>query len=131
MPKWFVLITLFVVGGTNFLCTRATQKPDNPAAWKKIRLDFKRIDADGLAGRPDGKVAVHYEFCIPADKKHWKTVHAIDTTTILQKGSKGRVGCTATQWLVIGNTHQPNHLKVLYDLARQPFINRIEETQWE
>lgn len=131
MPKCLVLITLFVVGWANFLCTHATQTPDNPAAWKKIHLDFQRIDANGLAGRPDGKVAVNYEFCIPAGKQYWKTVHSIDSTTVLQKASKGRVGCTETQWLVIGNTHQPNHLKVLYDLAKQPFISRIEETYWE
>ena len=114
-------------------CTHRTQPApaDDPAVWRKIKIDFKNLDAEGLSGPASGKVAVHYEFCIPADEKHWKTVQAIDPTAQKYPGSSGRVGCGGGTWLVIGSTHQKNYRRVLYDLAALSFVQRIEETFWE
>jgi len=106
-------------------------KSEDPEVWKKVKLDFKRFDADGLAGAADSKGSVHYEFCIPADEKAWEKVHDIDSTAQKIPGSKGRSGCTDKQWLVIGCTHQKNYQRVLYELAALPFVARIEETFWE
>ncbi|MDO8368741.1 MAG: hypothetical protein Q7T20_18220 [Saprospiraceae bacterium] len=108
-----------------------TQKPpENPDVWKKIKLDFKQLDADGLAGPPKGKVAVNYEFCIPAGEKYWRQVHKMDTTAQKNSG-KGRVGCKDTQWLIIGSTHQKSYQRVLFQLASLPFVERIEQVYWE
>ena len=41
----------------------AAGAPVDPRA--KIDLDLEALDADGLRGPPDGKVAVDYEFAIP------------------------------------------------------------------
>lgn len=112
-------------------CHRQATPPDDPAAWKKIKLDFRRLDADGLAGPENGKVAVHYEFCIPADGKKWAEVQKIDPTAQRMKGSAGRVGCLPDRWLVIGHTHQPRHQRVLYELARLPYVEKIQEVFFE
>lgn len=107
------------------------QRPlENPAAWKKIKLDFKQLDADGLMGPANGKVAQNYEFCIPTDEKHWKQVRRIDKSA-QKNGGKGRVGCQQNQWLVIGSTNQKNYQRVLFQLASLPFVERIEPVFWE
>jgi hypothetical protein len=113
-----------------FCACKTHQTKENPAAWKKIRLDFKNLDAEGLSGKQDGKVAVNYEFCIPNDPKKWKEVLRIDPSATRQ-GSRGRIGCTEHQWLVIGSTHQKNYQRVLYQLASLPYVERIEQTFWE
>lgn len=120
------LLALFAI---LFACLRQKQ-PEDPAAWKKIRLDFKEIDADGLRGPANGKVAVNYEFCIPADRKYWRTVQKIDPTAQKNPG-KGRVGCKDAQWLVTGSTQQKNYQRVLFQLASLPYVERIEQVYWE
>lgn len=112
-------------------CQRPAAVPDDPTVWKKIKLDFRKIDAEGLTGPPDGKVAVHYEFCIPAAEKNWRAVQKIDPNAVLMKGSAGRVGCMTDRWLVVGNTHQPRYQRVLYELASLPFVEKIQQTFFE
>ncbi|MDX2133219.1 MAG: hypothetical protein SFV52_00430 [Saprospiraceae bacterium] len=104
--------------------------PEDPSVWNKIKLDFKNIDENGLTGPANGKVAVHYEFCISKDEKLWKRVQKIDSSA-QKSDSRGRVGCTPEQWLVIGSTHQKNWKRVLYDLAAMPEVARIQQTFFE
>ena len=104
---------------------------DSPEVWKKIHVDFKRLDADGLAGPTGSKVAVNYEFCLPADEKYWRKVQKIDKTAQKFANAAGRAGCAADEWLVIGSTHQPQFRRVLYELAALAYIDHIEETFWE
>ncbi len=112
-------------------CHRRVQSPENPYVWERIHLDFSQLDADGLSGPPDGKVAVNYEFCIPAAEKNWQAVQKIDRTARRQGQSKGRIGCRDDQWLVIGSTHQPRYQRVLYELGSLSYVERIEQTFWE
>lgn len=115
-----------------FFCACKTQSvSESPAVWQKIKLNFKNLDQDGLSGNKDSKVAVNYEFCIPRDPKKWKAVRRIDPSAGRQIGSKGRIGCSEQQWLVIGSTHQKNYQRVLYELASLDFVERIEQTFWE
>ncbi len=111
-------------------CHHRLQTVEDPAVWKKIHLDFKKLDAEGLSGPPGGKVAANYEFCIPAEEKYWREVKKIDST-LTKNGGKGRIGCREGQWLVIGSTRQERYQRVLYDLAARPYVERIEETFWE
>lgn len=125
MNRFCILVLMVLL----YAC-KPQKPPENPDAWKKIKLDFKQLDAEGLAGPPKGKVAVNYEFCIPATEKNWREVHKIDPSA--QKSqSKGRVGCKADQWLIIGSTHQKNYQRILFQLASLPYVARIEETFWE
>lgn len=124
MPVIGLVILLF------HACQRKSQVED-PGVWKKIQLDFKKIDRDGLYGPSDGKVAVNYEFCLPAEENYWKKVQKIDRTAQKHAGSAGRSGCGKDQWLIIGSTHQSNYLRVLYELGALPYIEKIRETHWE
>lgn len=110
-----------------FTACGASPNRNDPAPWAKIHLNFREIDANGLKNG----VAVNYEFCVPAEEKFYKTVQKIDPTLQLMKGSKGRVGCSEKEWLLVGSTKQKNYRTVLYDLAALPYITRIEETFWE
>jgi len=109
---------------------KSQKPPENTDAWKKIKLDFKQLDAEGLTGPPKGKVAMNYEFCIPSEEKFWRQVHKIDATAQKNAG-KGRIACKDSQWLVIGSTHQKNYQRVLFQLASLPYLERIEPTFWE
>ncbi len=121
---FFLLFTLQLTACMN------RNLPEDPSVWNKIKLDFKNIDEDGLTGPANGKVAVHYEFCIPKEEKLWKKVQKIDSSA-QKSDSRGRVGCTPEQWLVIGSTHQKNWKRVLYDLASIPEVQRIQQTFFE
>ena len=69
-------------------------------------------------------------FAYPNRERLWKKVKKIDTTAEKSE-SKGRIGCSDAQWLVIGHTHQERYKKVLYDLATMPEIERIEQAFFE
>ncbi len=122
MPLLFLI--LFVA------CKHQPATQENATAWKKIKMDFRRFDNDGLTGPAGGKVAANYEFCIPASEKYWRQVKAIDKTA-QKSGGKGRVACSDKEWLVIGSTHQPHFQRVLYELASLAFIRDIQETFYE
>jgi hypothetical protein len=126
-PSGFLLL---LVSSSLFLACSRELKADDPSVWKKIKINFKSLDNNGLSGPEGGKVAVHYEFCVPAEEKYVKAVKKIDPTAEKQPGA-GRVGCGNGTWLMIGTTQQKNHKRVLYELASQPWIKVIEETFWE
>ncbi|MBK8193851.1 MAG: hypothetical protein IPK76_11840 [Lewinellaceae bacterium] len=113
-----------------FACSRQTRVEDTDV-WKKVFIDFSRLDENGLAGPPSGKVALNYEFCIPAEEQKWRAVQKIDPGAQVQKGSRGRSGCEKASWLVIGSTHQKNYKRVIYELASLPYVARIQETFFE
>jgi hypothetical protein len=120
------LLTLFFFEN----CMNHKLPTEDSSVWSKIKLDFRSIDEDGLTGKPNGKVAVDYEYCIPQDEKLWKKVQKIDRTA-QKSNSRGRIGCTPEQWLVTGTTHQDNYKRVLYDLASLPEVVRIEQAFYE
>jgi hypothetical protein len=105
--------------------------PESAATWQKVRLNFRQLDSDGLKGPSGGKVAVNYEFCIPRQEKYWRTVQKIDTSAQQFTTSRGRIGCSNEQWLIVGSTHQPKYRRVLYDLASLPYVELIQEVYWE
>lgn len=97
----------------------------------KITFDLSNIDSDGLAGNGTGKVAVDYEFCIPGDDFHAAAVKAIDPSLKVMKKGRGRIGCSKTEWLCIGNTHQENWRLILDQLAALDYVLRIDQTFFE
>ena len=121
---FWVLPSLFLAG-----CGRQAQEPLDPRA--KIELDLEALDADGLRGPPDGKVAVDYEFVIPDTPAAREAVSQIDPSVAFMPGSRGRIGAKAGECLCIGSTHQPRHREILFALARLPEIARIIECHHE
>jgi hypothetical protein len=103
-----------------------------PDAWRaKITFDVGLLDAEGLRGPADGKVAVDYEFCIPDTPEHREIVQKTDPSVRFMPGSRGRIGCGPGSLLCIGNTHQPKAADILAALAALPWIERIQECVWE
>lgn len=99
--------------------------PRPEPALAKIAFDLSVIDAEGLHGPANGRVARGYEFCMPDNEATAAEVRAIDRTIQLSR-APGRIGCTSGQLLAIGHTHQPDWLGVLTRLARLPYVRRIE-----
>ena len=130
MRLWKVVVAGMVWGLCLSACHRKTQAED-PNTWKKVNINFKRIGPDGYAGPSDGKVAVNYEFCLPAEEKYWKKVRQIDRTAEKMEGAAGRSGCGPKEWLIIGSTAQANYQRVLFELAALPYVRSIRETNWE
>ena len=96
-----------------------------------IEIDLDAIDADGLRGPADGKVAVAYEFTIPDSAETRAQVRAIDPTVEFMPGSRGRIGAGVGECLCVGSTHQANWRTVLETLAAFPGVARIVECHRE
>ncbi len=96
-----------------------------------IEIDLATIDADGLRGPADGKVAVDYEFTIVDSPEARARVQAIDASVEFLPGSRGRIGAGAGECLCIGSTHQANWRAVLESLAALPGVERIIECHRE
>ncbi|WBA85095.1 hypothetical protein [Endozoicomonas sp. GU-1] len=79
----------------------------------------------------NGKRSLSYEFCIPAHVNTARQVMYIDPTAIVYKESPGRLQCNEEQYLVVGNTHQPNYLVTLKKLAELIYVTQIQETFFE
>ena len=122
--RLFVILPALFAG-----CGRQGQAPLDPRA--KIELDLEALDADGLRGPADGKVAVDYEFVIPNTPAAREAVTRIDPSIAFMPGSRGRIGAKAGECLCIGSTHQPRHREILLALARLPEIARIIECHHE
>ncbi len=96
----------------------------------KIKFDLSQLDKDGLSGPDDGKRSISYEFCIPDNKINRDKVKKIDISIQFTK-AMGRSMCGKNQILCLGNTHQPNSVKVLERLSKLTYIEKITETYFE
>ena len=96
----------------------------------KIKFDLTQLDKDGLSGPDDGKRSISYEFCIPDNKINRDKVKKIDISIQFTK-AMGRSMCGKNQILCLGNTHQPNSVKVLERLSKLTYIEKITETYFE
>jgi hypothetical protein len=119
-----LLLLAALTGLAAIQCTPKTNK----LMMDKIQFDYSAIDENGLR---NGEVAVDYEFCIPADQKILNQILAIDPGVRVMKSSKGRIGCTAQQWLLINSTHTPEWKKKLFSIAGLDYVDRIVETFYE
>jgi hypothetical protein len=122
------------------LCTSAVsakseagnkKQPAAQRAKAKIQFDVKQIDADGLRGPANGKVAVSYEFKIPNTPAARAEVKAIDSSIQFMAGSRGRIGAGKDECLCIGSTYQKDFRTVLKKLAQLDYIDRIIECYFE
>jgi len=96
----------------------------------KIKFDLTQLDKDGLSGPDDGKRSISYEFCIPDNKINRDKVKKLDKSIQFTK-AMGRSMCGKNQILCLGNTHQPNAVKVLERLSKLTYIEKITETYFE
>ncbi len=127
MPR----LMLLTLGLALLVLTAAGCRVPPTGQSAKIKFDVTKLDADGLVGPPSGKRSLAYEYCIPNTPEAQAEVKGIDPTARLMPGSPGRIGCTKDQILVIGETHQPNHMQVLSQLAALPYVTSIQEAVFE
>jgi len=120
-------LLLFFLLLINAAC--ADQKILHPSP--KIGFDINAIDKEGLVGETGSKVALNYEFCIPANNRYVNEVRQIDPSLQFHKKSKGRIACSKAEWLCIGNSNQEYARMKIQRLAELSFIKRIERTYFE
>ena len=124
-----LILVIFLLG----ICGCTDVSVDNEKSnviTEKITFDVSRLDSDGLIGKAGGKRSLSYEFCVPNTDKCRKEVKAIDPSVELSK-SRGRIGCSESQWLCIGSTHQAGFMEVLANLCALDYIDRIDECFFE
>ena len=121
-PLLYLLVA--ILGMTAFTCPRKMQK----IMLSKIKFDYSKLDEAGLR---NGEVAVDYEFCIPANESYLAQVMDIDPGIRVMKKSKGRIGCSSQQWLIINSTHSTDWKKILHTFAYLDFVDEIRETFYE
>ncbi len=97
----------------------------------KLDFDLADLDANGLIGPADGKVAVSYELCVPKDQKLVDEVRSIDPSIAIHADSHGRIGCSSVEVLCVGSTRQRGAREVLEKLCGLPYVRRIERTWFE
>lgn len=124
-PFWIMVAALALARG------EAAEPPVRAVTDHLIGIDLSVLDANGLVGPPGGKSALSYEFCIPAGDSYAIDVRGINPSVIFSRASPGRIGCTASQVLVVGNTHQPGFASILQRLAELPYVERIIESHFE
>ena len=95
-----------------------------------IGFDLSALGESGLYGPSDGLRALHYEFCIPDRPEALAQVRRIDASVRVAR-APGRIGCSNSQLLGIGSTHQPGFRRVLAALADLPYVARIEQVFFE
>jgi hypothetical protein len=111
--------------------TGCTSLPTAQIKASKIKFDTDSINTLGLRGGPTSLRSVSYEFCIPNNDVMAKQVRAIDSSVQLYKQARGRINCSATEILTIGNTQQAQWQSVLLDLSALDYIVAIRETFFE
>ena len=112
-PAWLAALLLAGVLACAGVAAGGGPGEGSPGPPPKLTFDPAALDDEGLTGPPDGRVAVAYEFCIPATAAHEAEVRALDPTAEVQRGAPGRIGCGPGRWLVVGSTYQPGWRAVL------------------
>ena len=68
---------------------------------------------------------------IPDNIDYVSEVMAIDPTVVIYKQSPGRIGCTESEYLCVGNTATDSYLEVLQNLASLKYVKEIREAFFE
>ena len=100
------------------------------APEEKIDFDIEILNEDGLYGPVGGLRTLQYEYCIPAGKGARDDVAAIDPSANCT-GGLGRIDCQIGEFMCVGHTKQDGHKRILIELARLEYVDRIQQTYFE
>ena len=126
-PGWMILFFSVLLTG----CSSLQNYQNNKMLEKKIAFDLKQLDTDGLYGDENSKRSMSYEFCIPADIEKANEVMAIDPSAVIYKSSPGRINCSASEYLVMGDTFQKDYIITLQQLSGLKYVTRIVQAHFE
>ena len=107
-------------------CQRPVKIP--PEILQKIGFDLNNFDNEGMLTTGTGKRAIIYEYCIPRARQAVSVISTIDFSAEVKTDTPGKVNCSAQEVLVQGNSHQDNFKALIVQLARLPFVKRIEQS---
>ena len=124
---WITLLIPVLLTG----CSSLHNYQNSKMLEKKIAFDLKQLDADGLYGDQDSKRTMSYEFCIPADIEKANEVMAIDPSAVVYKSPPGRINCSVSEYLVMGDTFQKDYIITLQQLAKLKYVTRIVQAHFE
>lgn len=127
MKRLFSVALLFV---TLYL-SGCSMTGSSPETLGKVKFDISKLDNQGMYGQPDGLRALSYEFCIPDNIDNVTEVLSIDPSVVVYQQSPGRIGCSDTEYLCIGNTAMDNYREVLYNLIKLKYVKEIQEAFFE
>lgn len=99
-----------------------------PEILQKIGFDLNKFDNEGMLATSDGKRAIIYEYCIPRAQQAVSVISTIDFSAEVKPDTSGKINCSAQEVLVQGNSHQDNFKALIVQLARLPFVKRIEQS---
>ena len=102
-----------------------------PEILQKIGFDLAQFDNEGMLNTGGTKRAIIYEYCIPSARQAVSVITTIDFSAEVKTGSGSKVSCGAQETLVEGNSHQDNFKAIIVQLARLPFVKRIEQSRLE
>ena len=119
---WILLLIASLAGCSSI--------PTSEHHMAKVGFDLQQLDVDGLLTLKEGKRALSYEFCIPANVEAAQTVMSIDPSAIVYNDSPGAIGCTQQQYRVMGDTFQKEYKITLQGLSDLPYITRIVEVHF-
>jgi hypothetical protein len=122
------LVVVALLAAIVVACLGGYQDPGAGSQSGKIRFDLSALNEYGLYGPTDGLRALDYEFCIPGREEIIEAVRAIDPTIQIHRTSRGRIGCSASEYLAVGSTHQPGYRQALDRLALLDYVARIEQS---
>ena len=105
--------------------------PSSEGSISKVEFDLDRLDTDGLLTLPEGKRALSYEFCIPANVEAAQSVMEVDPSAIVYNDSPGGIGCTQEQYRVMGDTFQKDYKVTLQSLSRLNYVTHIVEVHFK
>ncbi len=99
-----------------------------PKGIEKVRIDLRRVDADGYEGPPAGKRVVNYQFCVPNTIEKRMEINELDPAAKFESEVAGRAGCTADEILVLTSTQAPQWRGRLEAIAALPYVKSIRRT---
>ena len=124
-------IIIIVVSGLSILYGCSNIDSNSIVNNEKIEFDITKLNQQGLYGPSDGLRSLSYEFCIPADEHFVSVIHNIDPEIKIYRHSPGRIDCTSTEYLCMGDTYNKPYQKNFNDLAGLFFIKRIIQSFFE
>jgi len=119
-------VLLFIAG-----CGMQKNTTTDLATLAKINFDLNQFDENGRYGPADGLRIMDYEFCIPRTEDKVAIIKKIDPAIQMPEKGRGRIGCTKTEQLCLGNTGKAGWKDILVAIAKQDFVERIEPNYYE
>jgi len=125
MKKIFPILLAVII----FSSCSVFKSVDYKLAQSKTNFDISKLDKNGLI--KNRGVSLAYEFCIPNNESALADIKRIDETISIYISSVGRIGCSKTEVLCIGQTYNTDYKKTLIAISKLSYVEKINESLFE